>query len=381
MRLFLIALFGCFGSIIFGQNVQELNRQKEELLKNIANTNRLIDEFKSKQASEVSQISLLDEKISDRQALIVVSKKELRVFEKQLSVLTIQLDSLSKEIRYIKDEYAKILYHLSISKIHKNDCSYIIGAGSFNESYRRFLFLQQYNDYRKKQGSLLLQKSNEFLLLKDKIENRRKLVSAGLEKIQREEKELLVEIADRQQKVKVLQSKEIQLRKEAKEADKKAKQLENKILSLIRETVKSDKGKKLSSVIKDNKGNLPWPVDNGVLVSRFGEHEHPVLKNLKVKNNGIDIQMNHSFIVKSVFEGVVSRIIAIPGFNVTVIIRHGSVLTVYSNLVNVIVNQNQKVAGGEKLGEIFQGDGKNGGLLHFELWDEETKQNPTLWLK
>jgi hypothetical protein len=62
MRLFLIALFGCFGSIIFGQNVQELNRQKEELLKNIANTNRLIDEFKSKQASEVSQISLLDEK-------------------------------------------------------------------------------------------------------------------------------------------------------------------------------------------------------------------------------------------------------------------------------------------------------------------------------
>ncbi len=381
MRLFLIALFGCFGSIIFGQNVQELNRQKEELLKNIANTNRLIDEFKSKQASEVSQISLLDEKISDRQALIVVSKKELRVFEKQLSVLTIQLDSLSKEIRYIKDEYAKVLYHLSISKIHKNDFSYIIGAGSFNESYRRFLFLQQYNDYRKKQGSLLLQKSNEFLLLKDKIENRRKLVSAGLEKIQREEKELLVEIADRQQKVKVLQSKEIQLRKEAKEADKKAKQLENKILSLIRETVKSDKGKKLSSVIKDNKGNLPWPVDNGVLVSRFGEHEHPVLKNLKVKNNGIDIQMNHSFIVKSVFEGVVSRIIAIPGFNVTVIIRHGSVLTVYSNLVNVIVNQNQKVAGGEKLGEIFQGDCKNGGLLHFELWDEETKQNPTLWLK
>ena len=203
--------------------------------------------------------------------------------------------------------------------------------------------------------------------MKDKVEERRKMVVNSLKMVQNEEAQLAQELTDRQQKVKLLKSQEAQLRKEAKEADKKAKELENKILALIRESAKVTKGKIVSSVIKDNKGRLPWPIDKGLLISQFGEHEHPVIKNLKVKNNGIDIQMGASNEVKSVFEGVVSRVIAIPGYNATVIIRHGSVLTVYSNLVNVSVRQDQKVVIGQKIGEIYQGEGKNNGVLHFEL--------------
>ena len=383
MRIFLIFFFLGVVLLSDGQNVQDLNRQKEELLKNIAKANRLIEEFKGRQSKEMVQINLLDDKISDRHALIALSKKEVALYEKQLAVLNFQFDSLKSEIQIIKDEYAKIIYHLSVSKLYKNDLSYVIGAGSFNESYRRFLFLQQYNEYRKKQGSILEAKSLEYNLLKEKVEARKKLVLASLSVVQKEEKELMVELSERQKKIKHFQSQEAQLRAEAREADKKAKQLENRILSLIRESAKSDndKGVKFSSVIKENRGNLPWPVDNGMLISQFGEHEHPVIKNLKIKNNGIDIQMGPSAIVKSVFDGVVSRVIAIPGFNNTVIIRHGAILTVYSNLVNVLVSHNQKVAIGEKIGEIYQGEGKNDGILHFELWEEESKQNPIQWLK
>lgn len=381
MRFVTVLLFLFFVFLTQGQGLQDLNRQKDELLKNIASTNRLILEYQGKQTNELLQISLLDEKISDRQSLIALYTKEVAISERNLAKLTHQLDSLKKEIQLIKQEYGNIIYHLSVNKLYKNDISYIIGAGSFNESYRRFLFLQQYNEYRKKQGTLLSKKSLQYAELKEKIEMRRKMVVNSLKMVQNEEAQLAQELTDRQQKVKLLKSQEAQLRKEAKEADKKAKELENKILAFIRESAKSSKGKIVSSVIKDNKGRLPWPIDKGLLISEFGEHEHPVIKNLKIKNNGIDIQMGSSNDVKSVFEGLVSRVIAIPGYNATVIIRHGSVLTVYSNLVNVSVRQDQKVVIGEKIGEIYQGEGKNSGVLHFELWEEEAKQNPTHWLK
>ena len=381
MRFVTVLLFLFFVFLTQGQGLQDLNRQKDELLKNIASTNRLILEYQGKQTNELLQISLLDEKISDRQSLIALYTKEVAISERNLAKLTHQLDSLKKEIQLIKQEYGNIIYHLSVNKLYKNDISYIIGAGSFNESYRRFLFLQQYNEYRKKQGTLLSKKSLQYAELKEKIEVRRKMVVNSLKMVKNEEAQLAQELTDRQQKVKLLKSQEAQLRKEAKEADKKAKELENKILAFIRESAKSSKGKIVSSVIKDNKGRLPWPIDKGLLISEFGEHEHPVIKNLKIKNNGIDIQMGSSNDVKSVFEGLVSRVIAIPGYNATVIIRHGSVLTVYSNLVNVSVRQDQKVVIGEKIGEIYQGEGKNSGVLHFELWEEEAKQNPTHWLK
>ena len=381
MRFVTVLLFLFLVFLTQGQGLQDLNRQKDELLKNIASTNRLILEYQGKQTNELLQISLLDGKISDRQSLIALYTKEVAISERNLAKLTHQLDSLKKEIQLIKQEYGNIIYHLSVNKLYKNDISYIIGAGSFNESYRRFLFLQQYNEYRKKQGTLLSKKSLQYAELKEKIEVRRKMVVNSLKMVQNEEAQLAQELTDRQQKVKLLKSQEAQLRKEAKEADKKAKELENKILAFIRESAKSSKGKIVSSVIKDNKGRLPWPIDKGLLISEFGEHEHPVIKNLKIKNNGIDIQMGSSNDVKSVFEGLVSRVIAIPGYNATVIIRHGSVLTVYSNLVNVSVRQDQKVVIGEKIGEIYQGEGKNSGVLHFELWEEEAKQNPTHWLK
>ncbi len=381
MRSIFVTFFILLVHLSNGQNLQDLNRQKDALLENIANTNRLISEYQGKQSTELLQITLLDKKISDRQSLIALYKKEVLYSENKLSKLNGQLDSLQKEIQSIKEEYARIIYHLSVNKFYKNDIAYIMGASSFNESYRRFLFLQQYNDYRRKQGDLLTQKSVQYADLKEKIEERRKLVVASLKKVQQEQTELELELIDRQQKITVLKAQEAQLRKEAKEADKKAKQLENKILALIRESSKAGKGTKLSSVIKENKGQLPWPVESGLLVSHFGEHEHPVIKNLKVKNNGIDIQMGGSAVVKAVFSGVVSRVIAIPGYNATVIIRHGSVLTVYSNVVNVIVRQDQKVSTGEQIGEIYRGEGKNDGILHFELWEEESKQNPTLWLK
>ena len=100
---------------------------------------------------------------------------------------------------------------------------------------------------------------------------------------------------------------------------------------------------KLSENFEANRARLPWPVAEGVITSSFGEHEHPILKGVKVKNNGVDIATKQGAQVRSVFEGEVSGVVSIPGAGKAVIIRHGDYLSVYSNLSESFVQKGDKL--------------------------------------
>jgi murein hydrolase activator len=136
----------------------------------------------------------------------------------------------------------------------------------------------------------------------------------------------------------------------------------------------------LSSEFEDNKGKLPWPLEKGVISIVFGEHNHPKLENLKIKNNGINILTHSQAKVKSVFSGVVTRIMAVPNFNNVVIIRHGDFLTVYSNLSSVFVETGSRVDVQQTIGTVYTDDNNGKTELHFEIWNGKNLLNPAEWL-
>ena len=100
---------------------------------------------------------------------------------------------------------------------------------------------------------------------------------------------------------------------------------------------------KLSNSFEANKGKLPWPVDRGIISGTFGEHAHPVLKGIKIKNNGIDIKTYEHAKVRAVYEGEVIFVRFIPGSNFTVMVRHGDYFTVYSNMESASISVGEKV--------------------------------------
>ena len=100
-----------------------------------------------------------------------------------------------------------------------------------------------------------------------------------------------------------------------------------------------------------------------------------------VRNSGIDITTQANAKARAIFKGEVTKIVAIPGGNMAVIIRHGNYLTVYSNLSNVFVTAGQKVDIKEEIGSIFTDqDDDNKTVLKFQLWRESTKLDPEDWL-
>jgi len=64
-----------------------------------------------------------------------------------------------------------------------------------------------------------------------------------------------------------------------------------------------------------------------------------------------------------------------------VIIRHGSYLTVYSNLTAVNVSLGQEVNSYQKIGQIDLTKGEETTNLHFELWNENKTEDPSKWFK
>ena len=60
--------------------------------------------------------------------------------------------------------------------------------------------------------------------------------------------------------------------------------------------------------------------------------QHQELKYVRTNNSGIDIQTAPGTDARAVFNGEVTRVFVVPGYNNSVIVRHGNYLTVYSKL-------------------------------------------------
>ena len=123
----------------------------------------------------------------------------------------------------------------------------------------------------------------------------------------------------------------------------------------------------LSNSFSGNKGRLPWPVPNGTITGSFGEHAHPEYKNIKVRNNGIDITVPSGSQARAVFEGVVSSVMSITNLHYVVIIRHGDYLSVYSNLQSVSVKKGDKIKTKQSIGLIYSDPEVGKTILHFEI--------------
>lgn len=287
---------------------------------------------------------------------------------------------------------------------------FIFSARDFNQGYQRLKYYQQYASYRRRQVERI---ESTQLAINSKRRELEEIKNQKLTLIETQEVErqkLNREKLEKAKAVKEFSTKEKQLVATLKKKQQAAQRLEAEISKLIAEEIRASEerarkaGKdsktgtasttaskgntmaltpreqQLSSSFASNRGRLPWPCDRGFISSQFGEHKHPVLEYVKVKNNGIDIMTERGSLVKAVFNGKVSRVMSFASLNKVVIIRHGDYLTVYSNLAEVNVRDGQEVTAKQVIGRVFTNPEEQKGELHFEIWRGKVIQNPEDWL-
>jgi len=281
----------------------------------------------------------------------------------------------------------------------------VLSSNSFNQAYKRIMYLRQYTEYRKRQADLIQWIRDLIQVKVSRLEQQRAEKETLLQSKKHEADQLNKEKKQQGQYLTTLQKKQKEFEKKLKQQQQIEAQLSNEIQKIIEEEVRkarerekekekhtgvkssgtsnyemTPEEKLASGQFEQNKRRLPWPVERGVITDHFGVHEHPVLKNIQVKNNGIDISTAQGAKARAVFAGEVSRVFMVTGGNMAVIIRHGKYLTVYSNLINVQVKSGDKVSIKQTIGTIGTDSDDEKTVVKFQIWKENEKLNPEDWI-
>ena len=392
-----IGLFLFFFTVdTFGQSLNELRKQKEKMAAEIEYINNLLKETNENARASLNRLAILERQIKLQDNLIENINNELSYLEATIKISSQKVDSITSELKSVKDKYAAMVRYAKRNQNNNNQLVFLLSADDFNQAYKRFIYLRQYADYRRQQVKRITEVKNSLNVqiadFNKRKEEKQNLLVSKINQTKRIEKQKVRQsefYTELQQKEKELRRKlEIQRKTEAHLQLEIERTIAEEAKKAVRKSSKepgfvmSKEEKVLSGDFLNNKGKFPWPVQHGLITDRFGEHPHAILKRVMVRNSGIDITTQANERARAIFKGEVTKVFALSGGSMAVIIRHGNYLTVYSNLSDVFVKAGQKVDTKEEIGKIFTDkDEDDKTVLKFQLWHESTKLDPEQWIQ
>ena len=375
---------------------KRLEKEKAKLVSEIKQINSLLFSNNSIKKSAIDEIKDLDVKIKVRNKLIRVTNQEINLISKQININQRDLETLRLEVAKLKNDYANMIRKSYYSKSRQSRLMFLFSSESFYQAYNRFKYLNQYAKYRKKQGKIIIKKTK--LLNKLNLELLSKKVNKESLVTENQASQLIYqkEIENQKTMIGTLIKKQKDLEKRIRLKEKKISAFDKEIERLIRVAIANANKKVISpSTLKysitpeaklvgksfyANKGKLPWPVEEGVVIQNFGTQVHPVVRTTKIKSNGITIATTQTADARAIFKGIVMTVLSYKGSNPTVLVQHGNYITAYTNLESVYVRKGQSVKPKEKIGKVFTNPNTGKTELKFSIFQSSTPVNPKGWI-
>ncbi len=398
--LSILLLTLCLSVPLMGQNssMKKLESQRAQLEKDIATLNRQLAQNSKNSSTAMSNLTLVRNKISAREKLIAGCDQTLRMLNDSIRVCQQEMDRLQA-----RNDTLTLYYGRLIRGSYKNRDSrmwymYVLASDSMGQAFRRFGYLRNLSAQMSEQALKIRETTAQLNLEKERLLVLKDEADAMRRKVVQEKSTLQNEEHESSRLVNQLNRDRQKYQQQLKEKNRQKEALNRKIADLIRQQQEAAAGKgkkggkksggkttsteidtKLSNEFAANKGRLPWPVE-GAVIERFGKHKHPVYQNVDLpQNNGVTLVVKRGTQAKAVFNGKVTQIVVLPGYNQCVLVNHGAYFTLYSKLKTVSVKAGDKVVTGQVVGTVDTIGGED--QFHFELWKGSTPQNPENWLR
>jgi len=409
---------------VFAQNRKDLEDKRRKLIEEIDQTNTRLSATRKDKNAALQVFLTLQSQVKKREQLINTLHQEITFNEESILRTNDVLVALQDDVSRLKQEYTQTLRLALRNKLNQSYLVFLLSADNLNAAIRRWQYIRQYQRYRKRQAKMIVETQKTLqaktIQLERRIREKEKLLGGveqqkqslsveledkdkALKSLKADEKVLLKELTDRQKnhnKVNrvienVIQQEMLAQRKKARSAETLAN-ANSPAPTTVLPSTKTDRNASKASVntpppptntppaederatgsFGARRGRLGWPVDQGRIVQGFGTFQHPKYKDVKVSNSGLDIGTVAAGKVRAVFEGKVVGAQFINGYQYTVILQHGTYYTVYSNLASVSIKRGDSVTSGQEIGQV----GTEKPEMHFELWRDKQKLNPTSWL-
>ncbi len=412
--------------------IKELENKRGALQKEIAQSETLLRSTKKDVTSQLADLSTLTNQIGQRKKLIAQIEQDVTSIDGEIALQQQALEKLQKELEEKKRCYAASVQYMYKNRSIQEKLMFIFSAESLGQTYRRMRYVREYATYQRLQGDEVKKKQEEVTAKKAELEQVRAeksnllaLRESERAKLEQQEKDQRVIVANLQKKQKSLQNEIAKKRRETQRLNAQIDRLVEAEIAAAKKRAeeearrraaaqrKANAGKtgtgkssgsgtasgksdpkaspmeeynlnnadrELSTNFERNKGILPAPISGPYLiVSHYGAYEVNGLKHVTLDNKGIDLKGQKGAQARAIFDGEVSAIFQYNGM-VGVLVRHGKYISVYCNLSSATVKRGQTVKTKQPLGTIST-DATGNAVLHFQLRKETVKLNPESWIK
>ncbi len=395
-KLFLtsLALVSLLPGLALSQTKQKLSVKKEQLNRlrgSIRLYEKKIAESNRKESVSLGLVDRLERQNLQTRQMIKRISDRVDANSREISGIEGKINAASSRLDFLKSQYARFARSF-YENGREHDLELILTAQSLNEMIVRYEYLKKFSDQIRTDLISIDQQEAQLVSLRLKLQRQLGEQREYLHRKSGEENKLSSQIREHRYAISVLRRNKKVYADQLKRSRVAAVELEKLIESLVAEeankktplpeagaTARNENARaEISGSLSELKGHLPWPVTSGRVVERFGEQENPILRTVTM-SYGIDIAVPDNAQVKSVADGVVSRIFWLPSYgNLIIIDNYHGLRTVYSHLSDIFVKEGETVKEGQMIGTV--GQSLQGSILHFEVWLNKDKQDPEAWL-
>ena len=424
LLVFLLVLFGAAASAQqpSAERVRMENERKA-IQKELSDLQALYLKAKGKTKATLGELKVIQDRMEVQQRLLRSIDREVRILSDDIYLSTLELNRLQRQLDTLKQEYARSVVYAYKNRSSYDYLNFIFSAESFNDALKRVRYLRTYRLYRQSQLTTIretakaIEERKQQLLAKrndknrvlqnqteqyNELEDQRKVKDRVAMQLKSQEKELSQQLASKRKRDNQLKQQiAAMIRREIEAAKREAERREAERRAAEAAAAKANptapkttpkatpkpKGESvlifnegeraLAATFERNKGNLPWPVDQGSVKIPYGISK---VGGLDFDNAFLTLSTpSAGAAVKAIFDGEVTMVTGTADV-MTVMIRHGKYFTIYSGLANVSVSKGAQVKRGQVLGTTSEDDDGSGGKLDFGMQMEYTRLNPSSWL-
>ena len=396
-RIFLAAALLMTAVQAFAQDTSRQESRRNALQKEIAQLEQQIAENTSRSSSALNDLTLIRRQVEARKALVAESEREIGLISDSIAVTSGNIASLQARIDTLTLYFEKLVRSAYKNRDARVWYVYILSSKNLAQASRRYSYLKNLSETMNGEAAEVKEMRAGLELELSRLDSLRQEATELRDSRAQELAELQAEEKRSDNLVAQLKRYRTRYQRQLNEKRRQVEALNREIEKIIAEYIAAQQaaeearkaeGKETAEPVVDyqlaaefeaNKGKLPWPADGPVL-EKFGRHNHPVYTNIVMPfSNGVSIGLAKGSAVKAVFDGVVKNVIAMPGYNMCVLVQHGSYFTFYCKLGQVSVKSGDKISTGQVIGIVDTIDGQT--QLHFQIWKEKTPQNPEIWLR
>ena len=382
----------------------ELVEKQETTRSQIENLQDQIDNYLERLSYATERYDQMYQQYEELTRVIALQQEKINQMNRERRQILDEIELVQNERQALQQRLNKLIdqYQSTISYIYKygrtHELALLLTSSSVNQLMIRSYYLSRFDEHLQQQMEEIRNTEAEYEQTQKDLEQARERNMEALEAIREETEELAEKEQQQKRNIQLLQRDRNNLETQVQIRQNQLNELSEALDDLIAaeerlDAAASSGGVTRASPISEDElvafesqfedlrgGQMPWPVDNGVITERFGDRVHPVFRT-RTNVPGVDIATQPRSTVRAVSDGYVFEVVPFPDFGEVVLVKHGTYYTAYGNLSSIYARKNQVVEQGDVIGLSGDEDNLRGEVLFFLVREGNEFVDPENWLQ